>query len=176
MDSRSDRIASACRLSGPLLNHRGQMPLRAMPLSVRFGSMLSKKSKIERLRKSREDQFLVVSAAASPCRAFAKACDRFCMIRCGSLTSPHVGRTAARKNFVRRPEKSFSTASVIRVTVTMSLSLPLIPRSRRYSGHRDTSHSCHHRKSVDLSITSSAVLDKASRLHEQKASAVLVIV
>jgi hypothetical protein len=32
------------------------------------------------------------------------------------------------------------------------------------------------RKSVDLSITSSAVLDKPSRLYEQKASVVLVIV
>jgi hypothetical protein len=31
-------------------------------------------------------------------------------------------------------------------------------------------------KSVDLSITSSVVIDKPSRLYEQKASAVLVIV
>jgi hypothetical protein len=44
--------------------------------------MLSKKSKIEELRKSRKGH-LVVSVAASLCVAGAKVCDRFAAIRCG---------------------------------------------------------------------------------------------
>src|SRR6266404_9647147 len=79
---------------------------------VAFGSMLSKKSKIERLRKSREDQFFVVSAAASLCRACTKVCDRSCVIRCGPSRCPAWDAPAALKNFVRQPEKTFSTASV----------------------------------------------------------------
>src|SRR5260370_14406681 len=39
LDSRSDRVASACRLSGPVAKLQGaRWPLRAMPLSDRFGS------------------------------------------------------------------------------------------------------------------------------------------
>src|SRR6266403_5176084 len=74
--------------------------------------MLSKKSKIERLRKSREDQFFVVSAAASLCRACTKVCDRSCVIRCGPSPCHAWDAPAALKNFVRQPEKTFSTASV----------------------------------------------------------------
>ena len=76
-----------------------------------FDPMLSKKSKIERLRKSREDQFFVVSAAASLCRACTKVCDRFCVIRCGPSRCHAWDAPAALKNFVRQPEKTFSTAS-----------------------------------------------------------------
>jgi len=56
---------------------------------VRFGSMLSKKSKIEELRKSRKDQVLVVSVTASLCRACTKVCDRFAAIRCGPSRARH---------------------------------------------------------------------------------------
>jgi hypothetical protein len=69
--------------------------------------MLSKKSKIERLRKSREDQFFVVSAAASLCRACTKVCDRFCVIRCGPSTLPRVGRTSGAKTFRSLARKDF---------------------------------------------------------------------
>ena len=69
--------------------------------------MLSKKSKIERLRKSREDQFFVVSATASLCRACTKVCDRFCLIRCGPLTLPRVGRTSGAKTFRSLARKDF---------------------------------------------------------------------
>src|SRR5260370_15423218 len=74
--------------------------------------MLSKKSKTERLRKSREDQFFVVSAAASHCKACTKVCDRFCVSRCGPSRCPAGDAPAAPENFVRQPEKTFSTASV----------------------------------------------------------------
>src|ERR1700730_18442771 len=74
--------------------------------------MLSKKPKTERLRKSREDQFFVVSAAASHCRACTKVCDHFCVIRCGPSRCPARDAPAAPENFVPQPEKTFSTASV----------------------------------------------------------------
>jgi hypothetical protein len=64
--------------------------------------MLSKKSKIERLRKSREDQFFVVSAAASLCTACTKVCDRSCVIRCGPSRCLAWEAPAALKNFVRQ--------------------------------------------------------------------------
>jgi len=41
--------------------------------------MLLKKSKTERLQKSREDQFLDFSAASSRRRAYPKVTDRFCV-------------------------------------------------------------------------------------------------
>src|SRR5882757_6329554 len=100
--------------------------------------MLSKKSKIERLRKSREDQFFVVSAAASLCRACTKVCDRSCVIRCGPSRCPAWDAPAALKNFVRQPEKTFSTASVkVRRTQPeqMSSGLPLKADIARYSRH-----------------------------------------
>src|SRR5580704_10519236 len=45
--------------------------------------MLSKKSKIERFAKSRENRFLAASAPASPGRKFTKLCGRFLMTRYG---------------------------------------------------------------------------------------------
>ena len=74
---------------------------------VRAGSMLSKKSKIERLRKSREDQFFVVSATASLCRACTKVCDRFLCDSMWSLTLPRVGRTSGAKTFRSLARKDF---------------------------------------------------------------------
>src|SRR3981081_2386928 len=50
---------------------------------VRSGSILLKKSKIERLRKSREGRSFVVSVAASLCRTGTRTYDRFCVNRCG---------------------------------------------------------------------------------------------
>src|SRR5260221_2808432 len=70
------------------------------------------KSKTERLRKSREDQFFVVSAAASHCRACTKVCDRFCVIRCGPSHCPPRDAPAAPENFVRQPDTTFWTHSV----------------------------------------------------------------
>src|ERR1700720_2323574 len=49
--------------------------------------ILLQKSKIEQLRKSRECRFLVVSAAATPCRTDTAACGRFCVKRCGFRTA-----------------------------------------------------------------------------------------
>jgi hypothetical protein len=56
--------------------------------NVRFAPILLKKSKIERLRKSREGQFLTVSAAASLCKAGTKVSDRFLYESMWSLTLP----------------------------------------------------------------------------------------
>jgi hypothetical protein len=88
---------------------------------------------------------------------------------------------ARRDSNSRRP---YSWSGVIRplrikrVSLTVSESLPLFPRERLYSGRRGTSHLCPHRKSVDFidHFVGAFFLDKASRLCEQQASAVLVIV
>jgi hypothetical protein len=61
--------------------------------------MLSKKSKIEGLRKSRKGQVLVVSVAASLCRACTKVCDRFAAIRSGPSRCPRMGPTSAAEKF-----------------------------------------------------------------------------
>src|SRR5258707_11917445 len=88
--------------------------------------MLSKKSKIERFRKSREDQFFVVSAAESLCRACTRVCDRFCVIRCGpsrchawdAPAAPKKFRSSARKDFfdsIGQTAKNSVRAYVFRV-------------------------------------------------------------
>ena len=74
---------------------------------VRFGSMLSKKSKIEELRKSRKDQVLVVSVTASLCRACTKICDRFAAIRCGPSRWPSMGPTSGAEKFCSSARKDF---------------------------------------------------------------------
>jgi hypothetical protein len=73
--------------------------------------MLSKKSKIEQLPKSRESRFLAASAAASPCRTRTKLCDRLLVIRCGPSHWRAWDAPAALKKLVHLPEKPFSTAS-----------------------------------------------------------------
>jgi hypothetical protein len=73
--------------------------------------MLLKKSKIERLRKSRESRLLVVSAAARLCRTDTRVYDHFCGNRCGPSHCRARDAPAALKNFVRHPEKTFSTVS-----------------------------------------------------------------
>src|ERR1700730_3003392 len=98
--------------------------------------MLSKKSKIERLRKSREDQFFVVSAAASLCRACTRVCDRFCVIRYGPSRCHAWDAPAALKNFVRQPEETFSTASARMRSAATSAILPLWGKKRKRRGHR----------------------------------------
>src|ERR1700688_51103 len=80
---------------------------------VRSGSILLKKSKIERLRKSREGRFLIASAAANLCRTRTKVCHRLCANRCGPSRCRAWDAPAGLRNFVRLPEMTFSTVSVI---------------------------------------------------------------
>jgi hypothetical protein len=70
-------------------------------------SMLSKKSKIEQLPKSRESRFLTASAAASPCRTRTKLCGRLLVIRCGPSHWRARAAPAALKNLAHLPEKPF---------------------------------------------------------------------
>ena len=112
--------------------------------------MLSKKSKIEELRKSRKGQVLVVSVAASLCRACTKVCDRFAAIRCGPSRCPAWDPPAGLKNFVRQPEKTFSTASVKRrPRLATGLGL-LYPQQRTSVITKATSVWCQERKQVKL--------------------------
>src|SRR5215813_8664031 len=73
--------------------------------------MLSKKSKIEQLQKSRESRFSAASAAASLCRTRTKLCGCPLVIRCDSSRRRTHYAPAMLKNFVHLPEKPFSTAS-----------------------------------------------------------------
>src|SRR5882757_6437968 len=50
--------------------------------------------KIQRLRKSRDGRFFVVSAAASVCTTGTRTYGRFCLNRCGP---PHIAAPAARQ-------------------------------------------------------------------------------
>jgi hypothetical protein len=63
------------------------------------------------LRKSREDRFLVLSAAASLCRTATKVCDRFCV--CGPSCRRARDAPARLKNFVRQPKRTSSTVSTL---------------------------------------------------------------
>ena len=74
-------------------------------------SILLQKSKIERLRKSLESRFLVVSFAAKLCRADAKVHGRFCVKRCGPSRRRGSAAPAVLKNFVRQPKETFATLS-----------------------------------------------------------------
>src|SRR5580692_6509389 len=65
------------------------------------------KSKIERLRKSREGRFLDVSTAAKVCRADTKVRGRFCVRRCGPSRRRVRNASAAIRNFVRHPKGLF---------------------------------------------------------------------
>src|SRR5215468_5772752 len=76
--------------------------------------MLSKKSKIEQLPKSRERQCLPAAASASFCQTRTKLCGRLLVIRCGPSHRRARHAPAVPKNLVRLPEKPFSTASTRR--------------------------------------------------------------
>jgi hypothetical protein len=74
--------------------------------------MLSKKSKIEQLPKSRERQCLPATASASLCQMHTKLCGRLLVIRGGPSHRRARHAPAALKNLVHLSEKPFSTASV----------------------------------------------------------------
>jgi hypothetical protein len=83
-----------------------------LPLTMdRFAPILLKKAKIERLPKSRESRCLDVSAAAMLARGDTKIRRRFCERRCGPSHRGERNASAVLKNFVRQPEKTFSTVS-----------------------------------------------------------------
>src|SRR5262245_54589087 len=74
--------------------------------------MLSKKSKIEQLPKSRERQCLPAAASASLCQLRTKLCGRLLVIQGGPSHRRARHAPAALKNLVHLSEKPFSTASV----------------------------------------------------------------
>jgi hypothetical protein len=75
--------------------------------------MLSKKSEIEQLPKSRERQCLPAAASASLCQVRTKLCGRLLVIRGGPSHRRARHAPAALKNLIHLSEKPFSTASVI---------------------------------------------------------------
>src|SRR5215467_3162853 len=76
--------------------------------------MLSKKSKIERLSKSRERKCLPAAASASLCQTRTKLCGRLLVIRRGPSHRRALHAPAVLKNLVHLPEKPFSTASTLK--------------------------------------------------------------
>jgi hypothetical protein len=78
----------------------------ATTFDVCFAPILLKKSKIARLRKSREGQFFVVSVAASLCRTSTRTYDRFSVNR---FVPSHrrVGRTSGAGKFRSSAKKDF---------------------------------------------------------------------
>ena len=81
----------------------------AVPISV-VGIDIVAKAEIERHSKSRESRCLDALAAAMPTKADTKVRGRFCAKRCGP-SHRRVRNASALKNFVRQPEKTFSTVS-----------------------------------------------------------------
>src|SRR5215813_10836909 len=73
--------------------------------------MLSKKSKIEQLSKSRESRFLTAATSASLRRTRTKLCGRLLEIRRGPPHRRARDAPAALKKFFHPPEKPFSTVS-----------------------------------------------------------------
>jgi hypothetical protein len=76
--------------------------------------MLSKKSKIEQLPKSRERQCLPAAASASLYQMRTKLCGRLLVIRGGPSHRRAQHAPAALKNLDHLSEKPFSTASARR--------------------------------------------------------------
>src|SRR5262250_2666598 len=91
--------------------------------------MLSKKSKIEQLPKSRERQCLPAAASASLCQARTKLCGHLLVIRGGPSHRRARHAPAALKNLVHLSEKPFSTASVNSIVFFASALRPLILRN-----------------------------------------------
>lgn len=120
----------------------------------RDGSILLKKSKIELLRKSREGQFLIVSAAASPCGAGTRGCGRFCAIRCGPSHCRAWGAPAGRKNFDRQPEKTFPTVSVKNGSGPACTAGPLYPQKQTSMGWLSMSALCPNKRLMHPTIDS----------------------
>src|SRR5215470_10541211 len=69
--------------------------------------MLSKKSKIEQLPKSRESRFLTAATSASLCRTRTKLCGRLLEIRRGPPHRRARDAPAALKNFFSPARKTF---------------------------------------------------------------------
>src|SRR5262252_9040941 len=93
--------------------------------------MLSKKSKIEQLPKSRESRFLTAAASASLCRTRTKLCGRLLEVRRGPPHRRARDAPAALKKIFHPPEKPFSTVSVIlrpirRLIIAPSIGLALL--------------------------------------------------
>jgi hypothetical protein len=76
------------------------------------GSMLSKKSKIEQISKSRERLCLPDVASASVCRTRTKLCGRLLVTRRGPPHRRAQHAPAVLKYLIHLSEKPFSTASV----------------------------------------------------------------
>src|SRR5258705_4485489 len=87
--------------------------------NVCYWRILLKKSKIQRLRKSREGWFFVVPAAASVCKTGTRTYGRFCANRCGPSHRRAWDAPAALKNFVRQPKRTFSGATIFLVPDTV---------------------------------------------------------
>src|SRR6516164_10563048 len=92
--------------------------------------MLSKKSKIEQLSKSRERRCLPAAASASVRRTRTKLCGRLLVLRRGSSHRRAQHAPAVLKNLVHLPEKPFSTASVRQRRQTMSAVMTAFPNKR----------------------------------------------
>ena len=71
------------------------------------GALLSKKSKIEQLPKSRESRFLPAAASASLCQVRTKLCGRLLVIRRGPSHRRARDAPAALKNFLTRQKTLF---------------------------------------------------------------------
>jgi hypothetical protein len=78
----------------------------------RFWWILLKKSKIERLRKSREGRLLGLSAAARLFKTNTRVRGCVCVNRCGPSRRRAWNASTVLKNLVRRPRRTFSTLSV----------------------------------------------------------------
>jgi hypothetical protein len=99
---------------------------QSMPPNVRTGSMVSKKSKIEQLSKSRERPCLPAAASASVCRTRTKLCGRLLVIRRGPSYRRAQHAPAVLKNLVHLPEKFFDSIGQ-KPTGPLWLVGPLIP-------------------------------------------------
>jgi hypothetical protein len=77
-----------------------------------YWRILLKKSKIERLRKSREGRLLGLSAAARLFKTNRTFRGRVCLNQCGPSRRRAWNASAVQKSVCRRPKGIFSTLSV----------------------------------------------------------------
>src|ERR1700722_14200888 len=83
--------------------------IRAGPQHVSFGPILLKKSKIERLQKSRAGRLFGLSAAARLFKTITGIRGCVCANRFGPSRRRAWNASAVLKNLVRRPKRTFST-------------------------------------------------------------------
>jgi hypothetical protein len=136
----------------PIADRGGQLQRVALNYPFKVGyvcnwQILLKKSKIERLRKSREGRLLGLSAAARLFKTNRTVRGCVCLNRCGPSRRRAWNASAVQRNLGRLPKRTFSTLSALSRHVVAVAACRLLGDERTSIRHRLRSEFDPYRKS-----------------------------